>query len=117
MSAWHAGAAAAGTQGTAEREGCGETRGAQDCEDERARAVMDHLFNLAKRWLDYDASDPIQVHSSFKCGDNEMLTHHDQMDNQGDFCIKLLVLNCTETGYIYSRSRSHADSLAVADAC
>ena len=68
----------------------------QDCEDERAKAVVDHLFDLAKRWLDYDASDPIQVHSSFKCGVNEMLTHHDQMDNQGDFCIKLLVMNCTE---------------------
>ena len=90
---------------------------AQDCEDDSAKAVMNHLFDLAKRWLDYDASHPIQVLSPFKCEGDEAWTHHDQMENPGDFCVELFFISFADTGNIYSRSRSLTDSLAVADAC
>lgn len=36
------------------------------CEDDAAKSTMNYLFLLAERWLDRDASDPIDVDSSFR---------------------------------------------------
>lgn len=36
-----------------------------DCSEE-AKRIMDHLFMLARRWLDRDSIDPIDVDSAFQ---------------------------------------------------
>ena len=58
---------------------------ARDCEDDSAKAIMSHLYSLSKRWLDYDSSDPVQVHPSFKGHDAKVLPDHNELNHPGDY--------------------------------
>ena len=36
------------------------------CDDDGAKGIMDRLLTLSQDWLDYDASNPVDVDSHFR---------------------------------------------------
>ncbi|KAK7692392.1 hypothetical protein QCA50_004017 [Cerrena zonata] len=47
---------------------------AATCHDEKAKAIMKYLFDLAELWLDSDASDPLDVLTSFRLENENRLS-------------------------------------------